>query len=513
MQSALQRNKRNIITLAYCFLVSFLLMAICTKSSFLYPINDWSDPHCFINVGRGMMEGRVTYRDLFEQKGPLLYFIHGLTYLISPTSFAGVFALEVAAFAVFLFYCDKIITMYLRPWVSCLLLPVFSAVVLTSVSFNKGDSAEELALPLLTISLYQLLRYFRQKEPKPVGYGVLLANGIFAGCVLWTKYTLLGFWFGWMACLFFSMTAQKQFARAFKSCLVFLGGMALATLPWVIYFGVNHAIKDWIDSYIFVNLFSYTKKISFAERLVQWVRVPLKAAFKENPLIALLLAFGGAAFMLCKKYIPRIGGRLAVIACVFFLNLTVYFRGAGYDYYFLIFIPFAVFGMIAGADLIRLLAEKLAGKPLAPPRWLAACAAAVLCVACTGSAYFLSPNTYAIGHDKNSYVQYRFAEIMNQTPNPTVFFYNFMDNGFAFAADITQTQKHFCGLNLPEKEFPDLMAAQRRYIREKQTDYIVMREDKMDDPPYLDENYELIATQTQEYDGIPLVYRLYKAKP
>lgn len=512
MLSAAPKNRQKLLTAAYCLLVSFLLMMICTKSSFLYPLNDWSDPHCFINVGRGMMEGKVTYRDLFEQKGPLLYFLHGLTYLISPTSFMGVFLLETISFAVFLFYIHKIITMYLRPQISFLLLPVFSMVVLTSVSFNKGDSAEELALPLVAIAIYHLLRYFRQTDDKPMSYGVLLANGIFAGCVMWTKYTIVGFWFGWMASVFFALAAKKQFARAFKSCLVFLGGMALATLPWVIYFGVNHAIKDWIDSYIFVNLFSYTKKISLTERMIQWVKVPWQAC-KENKLIALLLALGAAAFMLCKKYVPRIGGKLAVIACVVFLNLTVYFRGAGYDYYFLIFAPFGVFGMIALADLLGLIIKKLKKKPLTVSRRLSASAAAVLCVLSTGAAYFLSPNAYAIGQDRNNYVQYRFAEIMNQTPNPTVFFYDFMDNGFAFAANITQTQKHFCGLNLPEKEFPELMAAQRQYIREKQTDYIVMREDRMDDPPYLAENYELVATQTQEYDGVPFVYYLYKAKP
>lgn len=289
--------------------------------------------------------------------------------------------------------------------------------------------------------------------------------------------------------------------------------MAAATLPWVIYFAINHAVKDWIDSYIFVNLFSYTKKISFTQRLIQWVRVPVKAAVKESQLVALLIALGGAAFLLCKKYIPRIGGRLSVIACVFFLNLTVYFRGAGYDYYFLIFAPFGIFGMIAAVDIIRLLIKRLGKKPLALTRRAAACTAAVICVVCTGGAYFLSPNTHAIGQDKNSLVQYRFAEIMNQTPNPTVFFYNFMDNGFCYAANITPTQKHFCGLNLPEKEFPQLLAAQRRYIREKQTDYIIMRDDKSDDPPYLNENYELVATQTQKYDNDEFCYRLYKARP
>lgn len=512
MASILQKNRNNLRTFAYCLLVSFLLLMICSKSSFLYPMNDWSDPHCFFNVGRGMMEGRVTYRDLFEQKGPLLYFLHGLAYLLSPSSFAGVFLLEAAAFTVFLFYCHKIMTLYLRPGVSYALLPLFSLVILTSTSFNKGDSAEELALPLLTIGLYHLLRYFRQPAPSPVSYGVLLANGIFAGCVLWTKYTMLGFWFAWMACLFFSMAARKQLLRAWKSCLVFLGGMALATLPWVLYFGFNHALKDWIDSYIWVNLFSYTKKISVSQRILQWIRIPWTAC-KQNPVLAVLLASGAAAFLLRKKYLPRLFGRISLILCVFFLDLTVYFRGAGYDYYFLIFAPFAVLGLVAAADAAVWLGRKFRKKAFSMPRWLPSTAAAALCLLCTGGAYFLSPNTAAMGRSADSYAQYQFAGIIRRTPNATLFCYNFLDNGFHFAAGVPATQKYFCGLNLPESEYPDLMESQRRYIREKQTDYVIMREDKMDGVPWLDENYTLIASQTQEYDGSPYTYRLYRAKP
>ena len=75
-------NKRIQIYL-YCLLISIVFLAVATKSSFLYPLNDWTDPNCFFTVGKGMMNGKVIYKDLFEQKGPLLYFIRGLAYLIS----------------------------------------------------------------------------------------------------------------------------------------------------------------------------------------------------------------------------------------------------------------------------------------------------------------------------------------------------------------------------------------------------------------------------------------------
>ncbi len=59
--------------LLYSFIVSFAVLAVCSKSSFLYPFNDWVDADCYFTVGKGMMQGKVVYRDLFEQKGVLLY--------------------------------------------------------------------------------------------------------------------------------------------------------------------------------------------------------------------------------------------------------------------------------------------------------------------------------------------------------------------------------------------------------------------------------------------------------
>ena len=72
-----------------CLGVSAVFVALASKCSFLYPFNDWVDANIFFTMGKGMMNGRVLYRDLYDHKGPLLYFIHGIAYLISNKSFLG----------------------------------------------------------------------------------------------------------------------------------------------------------------------------------------------------------------------------------------------------------------------------------------------------------------------------------------------------------------------------------------------------------------------------------------
>ena len=83
-------EKKNPCKLLFAFLLSFLFITICSKNSFLYPMNDWGDVNCFFIVGRSLLDGKVLYRDIYDQKGPILYFIYALLSSISSTSFFAV---------------------------------------------------------------------------------------------------------------------------------------------------------------------------------------------------------------------------------------------------------------------------------------------------------------------------------------------------------------------------------------------------------------------------------------
>ena len=84
-------EKKNPCKLLFAFLLSFLFITICSKNSFLYPMNDWGDVNCFFIVGRSLLDGKVLYRDIYDQKGPILYFIYALLSSISSTSFFAVY--------------------------------------------------------------------------------------------------------------------------------------------------------------------------------------------------------------------------------------------------------------------------------------------------------------------------------------------------------------------------------------------------------------------------------------
>ena len=57
-------SRRELLVL---FVTALCAITICSKSSPLYPMNDWVDANCFFTVGRSMLSGKVLYRDIFEQ--------------------------------------------------------------------------------------------------------------------------------------------------------------------------------------------------------------------------------------------------------------------------------------------------------------------------------------------------------------------------------------------------------------------------------------------------------------
>ena len=177
---------------------------------------DGVDQNCFMTVGKGMMNGLVPYRDLFEQKGPLLYFLHGVAWLISNDTWIGVYILESLFLGVFLWYYWKIWNLYgERRW-SMAWMPLLALLVTVTSSFASGGDVEEYCIALMAVSMYDYLKYLRD-YPENEGHmdrRTLLVNGTLAGCVLWMKYTMLGFWFAWMATVFFCLILQKKWERS-----------------------------------------------------------------------------------------------------------------------------------------------------------------------------------------------------------------------------------------------------------------------------------------------------------
>lgn len=494
-----------------CLFISSILLMICSKSSPLYPFNDWVDANAFFTMGKGMINGKIPYRDLFEQKGPLLYLIHGFSYIISPKTFHGVFIFEVWSFSWFLFFCHKIIALFAAEKYSLISLPIMATLILNSKSFAHGDSAEEFCLPLLTISLYYIIQYFLRGFQVTNNINWIFINGIIAGCVFWIKFTLTGFWIGWFISLLFSIVIKGEPKHAIKSAGYFLAGFVISTIPWLIYFGVNKSILYWINTYIIINITAYPISTTLLDRLL-FILVQISSHFYANPIFGCMLWFGFFFFIFHSNSIPSRVNRIFLCICGLLLVLGIYGGGRGYVHYFLIISPFIVFGVI-----FLLINIDNAFPKLVTTKYIYLSLSLTILASSLYSLLF-NNNIFMLRLNKNDLVQYKYASIINQSKDATLLNYGSLDMGFYTVTGITPNIRFFENQNISYAKFPIILDEQNRYIREKAVDFVVFRyptSTKFENLsiPYLLENYKLLQSEKQMYETIEFFYLLFEKIP
>ena len=215
-------RKNRIGLLLWSFVAALGVLLICSKSSLLYPTNDWVDVQCFFIVGRGILQGKMPYLDPYEQKGPILYLFFALAALISGESFLGVFILEVVCLGLFLYIGARITALWVRDdaWPLFLLPPVLALPIGVSPAFSHGSSAEELFLPV--IALFLKLTLTATREDRALFKREAFACGALAALALWVKYTFCGVFAGGVLALLIWYIATK---KANKLWVVLLYGL------------------------------------------------------------------------------------------------------------------------------------------------------------------------------------------------------------------------------------------------------------------------------------------------
>ncbi len=480
-------SNKNLI---FCFFAAILMLGICSKSSPLYPFNDWVDSNAFFTVGKSMWHGKVPYRDLFEHKGPLLYMLHAVGAAISPRSFFGVWVLEVLAATAFLIICDKIIRLYSDSDFTFVYAPVIAFIVYSSRSFSHGDSAEEFCLPIIAYSLYIGLKVLKDGVLPTAKEGFFI--GLTSACVLWIKFTMLGFYIGWFLFFVIYSLVQKQFRGFVKALLFIILGIAVTSVPVIIYFAVNGALGDLFKVYFYNNIFSYSPADYPKSTVLENIFYKTKYILRKQTMVFVPPVLCTAYCLLRKKY-AQLLFVFSTFACLYFFIFGI--TDFMVFYYILILFVFVPIGIPIIEDLVGYI--KLSGAK-------SYIAAACIFVLCTALSYNLSGNTYLMKYKKSDMPQFKFAEIINQKENATLLNFGALDGGFYTVTGIVPNEKYF---HKPNLQLPEIMENQISCTKERRVDFVVTRGVRS-----YSKNYELVATADFRFEGIDFTYYLYKLK-
>ncbi len=443
--------------------VSTILMTFGSMTSILFPIHVGVDQNCFFTIGKSVLDGKVLYRDIYDQKGPLLFFIHTLAAIISGKTFYGVYLLQIINFAVIMYYAGKISDLFLDKKYNKLVAAVTGLVIVTAFCYSRGDNAEEFCMPILLIGLYHMLQYVNSDE-ETISYKRMFLHGILASCILWIKFTMLGFYIGWALVIGLTLWKRKNFMEAFKAGVMFLLGMAVGSAPYFIYFLAKGALGEFLYAYFYTNIFMYSSQVTAAQKVLYFFTQDIMWNIVFTPLIL----WGLIYFVSSKKLNMKREARIALPVTAMLTYFFVFIGGTRYKYYLLIMGAFVVFGVIATIKLFEKVMEIfVARKKITLPVLIALYA--VILLSASNCLTFLYKS-------KDDYVQVKFAKIINQVEDATLLNYNFLDGGFYLTADTPLPDtKFFCRQNIPRENFPEMYDEQEDIIRNKEVDFVIVR--------------------------------------
>ena len=485
--------KKNRILLLWSMLLSALFIGLASKSSPLYPMNDWVDVNCFFTMGRGILDGLVPYRDLYEQKGPVLYFVYAIIAFFSEDSYLGVYLLEVVTFGLFLYFSGKIARLYLGNSNTVYILTTSrAAAVVTSWSFTHGGSVEQNLLFILAYGMYSVLSAIQEK--RSLTFCETFVNGIFAGIVLWVKYTALGFFLGLaLLVIIWYLTDTTLRKKLLITIGQFLLGVCAISAVVLAYFAIHGALQDLFHVYFYENIFLYAEEAEGSKLESIWEC--LKGAIRYNTNYGWLI-WSGLFFLFLKGNHWKAG--IMTVLCFVGLTISTYWGGKPWDYYGLIFAAFCIFGLIVWVEFLRTTRIFDLWHRLMPQHILATVAAIAVSLSCMlCSTVEFNQNLYLTHYQKDDTVQYRFAKTIQTVEDATLLNYGFLDGGFYYASGATPACRYFCYFNINS---PEMWEEQDNCIINGEADFIVTRDYTLDQYGIDTSKYELVDEASHPFD-------------
>lgn len=240
-------DKEKILFYILLSIISIWIAFFTLNSSPLIKNYNDIDSSVFIVMGKSMINGKVLYTDVFDHKGPIVYLINALALLISPH--IGLFILECILITIGTIYIFKTAKIFLNNYCSIF----FSLLYLFFVhlSIGGGNYTEEFSLTFTAIALYYIIQIIHLNQLSKKRNWIII--GATFAINLFIKPTYISIWIAFGITMLVSLIKKKLFKELLLGILYALIGIAMISLPLLMYFIINNNIKDFINAYFILN--------------------------------------------------------------------------------------------------------------------------------------------------------------------------------------------------------------------------------------------------------------------
>lgn len=325
MKFNIKYNKKEIISYFILSIWTIIISFQCSVNP-LKNGNCGTDSGVFRYMAYAMKQGLTMYKDSFDHKGPMIYWINYLGMSIS--FWRGIWLLELITLMSSIFLTYKISRLFHKRKVSLLINFIIWSMIF--VFFERGNLVEEYALPFITASLFIYIDYYHSK--RVTNFRLVICGASFmVVCLL--RPNMAGLWVVFCCAILIENIIRCEWKKIGRFIAYFTLGCVIVLLPNIFYLLKNNAMSDFIQQFFSFNiLYSKGPQLNFWNTVKHFLAYPI---IFVSFLIVLVAVFRD-------KKESRILHIVYLVSMVFVFLLTC-MSGRIYGHYAMILIPMTVY--------------------------------------------------------------------------------------------------------------------------------------------------------------------------
>ena len=237
---------KEILPYIIIFLMTFILILMSNTCPFGKVGTFW-DAAVYLNVSKRLSDGQVLYKDIIDNKGPVLYFINYVALKLGGANLVCVF--EFIFIYISILYMYKSLQLINNDKLKSLVV-IFMAFICYARFFTYGLTCESYALTFSMIAMYNCLLFY--KNGKFTRLQCILIGSLFTLC-FFIRPNLITVFVGFGLGIAIKLIIEKRIVELFKYILNAFIGIGIICIPIFGYLLINNCIQDFIENVFFVN--------------------------------------------------------------------------------------------------------------------------------------------------------------------------------------------------------------------------------------------------------------------
>lgn len=225
---------------------TLIILFFISPDSYTHDLCNRVDSAIFFMSGKAWMNGMIPYVDFADSKGPLLWLIYGVAYLISPHNYIGVFWISYIFWSFTYWYIYKISHLFIHDNKLSFLCTIAISLSFFNPWFHYETRAEDFCQLFIAMSLFYACKIlygnYSNYKKSYLFFGICFAS------VLLIKYNIA------LMILIFPFYTFFHKGNYKSKILYFTIGTLVIITPFCINFIISNNIFEFINEYFLITL-------------------------------------------------------------------------------------------------------------------------------------------------------------------------------------------------------------------------------------------------------------------